>query len=95
MDFEVYVNGERVVIRGVERAEEEYGETHPRSGEWETFAYLHVEPVERAKETTTRVPIGSVKCDGGASALYDHLFERGLIPAWFYEGREPDETLEA
>jgi hypothetical protein len=76
-----YHMGVEVKLRGVEMAVEETDDVGP--GPF-TALYCHVQvPGHR---TTTRVPEGALKAEGGLSAMREDMYERGMIPEWFYEG---------
>jgi hypothetical protein len=88
-DFRAYLAGEEVIIRGVERAKEQ-GE----HGEWNLYVYLIVDYPHNPTRKTPRVPMGAIKCDGGLSALNDHLLERGLVPEWWVENDPVPDSLQ-
>lgn len=88
-DFEVYANGEPVIIRGVER---EAAET--AQGDEFTDVWLHVDFVDDPDEGTHRVNISSIKCEGGAQALNSHLLRRGLVPFWWTENIPVPDSLD-
>lgn len=90
----IYANGEPCIIRGIERRAEQYGEAHPKAGEWETFVYAHVDFVDAPDEHTREVPITALGVDGGAPVLNDYLERRGLVPEWWTNNDPVPDSLD-
>lgn len=93
-DPTIYANGEPCIIRGIERREEQYGDSHPKAGEWGVFVYAHVEFIESPEEYTYDVPISALGVEGGAPVLNEYLVERGLVPEWWTQNDPVPDTLE-
>ena len=83
----LYVGGELVPVRGVEMREEE-----TRGGQPYPSLYLHVQ-FEGEVETTC-VDLSVTKMEGGLAAIHEGLYERGMIPEWFYDGYHTPEAFE-
>ena len=85
--LEVYVAGEKVSVRGVD-----IEETHTEGGI--AFPSLHVHVQFPEEVETQRVPTIVVKKEGGLAAIHEGLYERGMIPEWYYEGCHSPEEYE-
>lgn len=88
-DFQAFVVGEPIIIRGAEREKTENVNGKPFTDIW-----LHVDFANNPEPDTTRINISQVKCEGGSTALYDHLSDRGLIPTWFSDNSEIPDTID-
>ena len=85
--LEVYVGGEIVPVRGVEMKQEETSGGQPFPS-----LYLHVQFEDEVP--TARVSMSGVKMEGGLAAIHEGLYQRGMIPEWYYNGCHSPEEYE-
>lgn len=90
--LDVYVGGEPVIVRGVER---EVAEPAGNGPDEFIDLWFHVDFVDYPERKTNRFNISQMKAEGGLSALMDHVQSRGLTPDWYHDnGREVPDSLD-